>query len=205
MRMEWKYSNEVSSFFLFEASGDSEGDFNHLVSSAHHDNDDDDDDAMSCSCDSTELLGFHGDINNLTEVDQFCIDHVHDGGDDDTGGHDHRTVEILPREEGEEESKGGGVNGRVEKFVTDMVRHKVIVTGRINPEKVLKKLRKKTGKKVEIMAKKEDSKDPPKEEDSTIDGIPTHVMTRSMVLGYCGDSDLYMMFSDENANACSIM
>lgn len=121
--MEWKYNNEVSSFFLFEASGDSEGDFNHLVSSAHHDNDDDD--AMSCSCDSTELLGFHGDINNLIEVDQVCSGHVRDGGDDDdTGGHDHRTVEILPREEGEEESKGGGANGSRE-MVDEVERNRL--------------------------------------------------------------------------------
>ncbi|KAG5559990.1 hypothetical protein RHGRI_003316 [Rhododendron griersonianum] len=106
--MEWKYSNEMSSFFLFEASGDSEGEFNHLVSTAH----DDDDDAESCSCDSSELLGFRGGVYDLIEVDRVCGDHIHDGGDVDIGGHDdHRTAEISPREEGEEESKSGGADG----------------------------------------------------------------------------------------------
>ena len=35
--------------------------------------------------------------------------------------------------------------------MTDMNKHKVVVTGKIDPQKVLKKLRKKTGKKVEIV------------------------------------------------------
>ncbi|KAI8566124.1 hypothetical protein RHMOL_Rhmol02G0015400 [Rhododendron molle] len=106
--MEWKYSNEMSSFFLFEASGDSEGEFNHLVSTAH-----DDDDAESCSSDPSELLGFHGGLYDLIiEVDRVCGDHIHDGGDVNIGEHDdHRTAEISPREEGEEESKGGGADG----------------------------------------------------------------------------------------------
>ncbi|KAG5559992.1 hypothetical protein RHGRI_003317 [Rhododendron griersonianum] len=86
-----------------------------------------------------------------------------------------------------------------------MTRHRVVVTGKIKPEKVLKKLRKKIGKRVEMVSNKEDSKDPPKEEDSSIDGSPKDMITRSMALGYCGDDYLYMMFSDENANACSIM
>lgn len=105
--MEWKYSNEMSSFFLFEASGDSEGEFNHLVSTAH-----DDDDAESCSCDSSELLGFRGGVYDMIEVDLVCGDPIHDGGGVDIGGHDdHRTAEISPREEGEEESKSGGADG----------------------------------------------------------------------------------------------
>lgn len=89
--------------------------------------------------------------------------------------------------------------------MTDMTRHRVVVTGKIKPEKVLRKLRKKTGKRVEMVSNKEDSKDPPKLEDSSIDGSPKDMMTGSMALGYCGDDYLYMMFSDENANACSIM
>ncbi|BBG93238.1 Heavy metal transport/detoxification superfamily protein [Prunus dulcis] len=44
----------------------------------------------------------------------------------------------------------------VEKFTTDMNKHKVVVTGKMDPQKVLKKLRKKTGKKVEIVVDKEE-------------------------------------------------
>ncbi|XP_057485882.1 heavy metal-associated isoprenylated plant protein 19 [Actinidia eriantha] len=93
----------------------------------------------------------------------------------------------------------------VEKFVTDMTRNRVIVTGRINPHKVVKKLRKKTGKRVEIvMSKEEDSKDAPNKEEDVI--LAHHMITRSMVLGYCGDtSAISTLFSDENPNACSIM
>ncbi|XP_028759867.1 heavy metal-associated isoprenylated plant protein 19 [Neltuma alba] len=42
----------------------------------------------------------------------------------------------------------------VEKFTTDMKKHRVVVTGQIDPKKVLKKLKKKTGKKVEIVGNK---------------------------------------------------
>ncbi|KAI8012667.1 Heavy metal-associated isoprenylated plant protein 19 [Camellia lanceoleosa] len=93
----------------------------------------------------------------------------------------------------------------VEKFVTDMRRHRVIVTGRVNPDKVLKKLKKKTGKRVEIVINKEDPKGESKEEDSSSLGGFSNQITRSMVLGFCGESMVYTMFSDENANACSIM
>ncbi|KAL2552290.1 Heavy metal-associated isoprenylated plant protein 19 [Forsythia ovata] len=47
----------------------------------------------------------------------------------------------------------------VEKFVTDMKNHKVVVTGKINPMKVVKKVKKKTGKKMEFVdIDKEDKK-----------------------------------------------
>ncbi|KAL6970332.1 peroxidase [Sarracenia purpurea var. burkii] len=94
----------------------------------------------------------------------------------------------------------------VEKFVTDMKRHRVIVTGRIDPEKLLKKLRKKTGKRVEIVCNKDGgTKDAIEEADPSMGGFPNPI-TRSMVLSYCGEwSVLCAMFSDENANACLIM
>ncbi|KAG2267981.1 hypothetical protein Bca52824_062536 [Brassica carinata] len=41
----------------------------------------------------------------------------------------------------------------VETFTTDMNSHKVVVTGRLDPKKLLKKLKKKTGKRVKIVAK----------------------------------------------------
>ncbi|GMI69833.1 HEAVY METAL ASSOCIATED PROTEIN 26 [Hibiscus trionum] len=84
----------------------------------------------------------------------------------------------------------------VEKFTTDMNKNKVVVTGKIDPQKVLKKLRKKTGKKVEIVTKVEE-KENGKEESSE---VSTLYEISSPV-----DNEAFMMFSDENANACSVM
>ncbi|CAK9156630.1 unnamed protein product, partial [Ilex paraguariensis] len=92
----------------------------------------------------------------------------------------------------------------VEKFMTDMTKHKVVVTGRINPEKVLKKLKKKTGKRAEIVINKEDPKNDAKEEDSALQGTSKQVAD-CLVFDYFGDCLVYTMFSDENPNACSIM
>ncbi|KAI3469493.1 hypothetical protein Pfo_026156 [Paulownia fortunei] len=89
----------------------------------------------------------------------------------------------------------------VEKFMTDMTNNKVVVTGRIDPQKVLKKLKKKTGKRVELVVEDKDAKDGEKEgiEDTA------EQVTDSWLLHYYGDSEIHMMFNDENANACSIM
>ncbi|KAG8370122.1 hypothetical protein BUALT_Bualt14G0084600 [Buddleja alternifolia] len=92
----------------------------------------------------------------------------------------------------------------VEKFMTDMTNHKVMITGRINPQKVMKKLKKKTGKRVELVVEKEDGKDGEKEEDLVLDYSAKNVMDSWMV-HYYDDSEIHMMFNDENANACSIM
>lgn len=71
----------------------------------------------------------------------------------------------------------------------------------------MKKLKKKTGKRVEIVSKKEDQKDSIKGgEDSTSEQIQKQViMINSLLFDFVGDSEIYTMFSDENANACSIM
>lgn len=90
----------------------------------------------------------------------------------------------------------------VEKFITDMNKHRVVVTGRIDPKKVLKKLKKKTGKRVEITVsnKAEESNDESHESDNLVIGHP-----------FVPENDCYiktealMMFSDENPNSCAIM
>lgn len=95
----------------------------------------------------------------------------------------------------------------VEEFMTDMNNHKVLVKGRINADKVLKKLKKKTGKKVEMVIKEEESKKNSEEIEGDLQLMKQNPreITEALVIGYCGDSMLYTMFSDENANACSIM
>ncbi|KAG9149154.1 hypothetical protein Leryth_003156 [Lithospermum erythrorhizon] len=52
----------------------------------------------------------------------------------------------------------------VDTFMTDMPNNKVVVTGRINYQKLWKKLRKKQGKKVEMVIKKDEENDQPKGE-----------------------------------------
>lgn len=90
--------------------------------------------------------------------------------------------------------------------MTDMNKHKVVVKGRINADKVLKKLKKKTGKKVEMVIKKDENKKKgeEKEGDLQLTQGPREIAD-ALIIGYCGDSMLYTMFSDENTNACSIM
>ncbi|KAG5617748.1 hypothetical protein H5410_017572, partial [Solanum commersonii] len=80
----------------------------------------------------------------------------------------------------------------VEEFMTDMNNHK--------------KLKKKTGKKVEMVIKEEESKKKVKKRRGLqlMKQNPREI-TDALIIGYCGDSMLYTMFSDENANACSIM
>ncbi|KAG1326612.1 putative heavy metal-associated isoprenylated plant protein 19 [Cocos nucifera] len=98
---------------------------------------------------------------------------------------------------------------RVETVNVDMNGDKAIVTGRIEPEKILKKLRKKTGKRVEIIKKNDDNVGGNKDETflpsgdcnmETRDGgvVSSGNFVENMVV----DFD---MFSDENPNACSII
>nr|XP_016480431.1 PREDICTED: uncharacterized protein LOC107801598 [Nicotiana tabacum] len=95
----------------------------------------------------------------------------------------------------------------IEEFMTDMNKQKVIVKGRINADKVLKKLKKKTGKRVEMLTKKEDNKKGEEKEGdlSSLEAISPRQVADTLILEFTGDSMLYTMFSDENANACSIM
>ncbi|KAH6769848.1 AWPM-19-like family protein [Perilla frutescens var. hirtella] len=88
----------------------------------------------------------------------------------------------------------------VEKFTTDMMNNRVVITGRIDPEKVLKKLEKKTGKKVELVMENQDAENGGDEEmNSSVE------VMGSWQDHYYGDGEAHMMFSDENANSCTIM
>ncbi|XP_025631156.2 heavy metal-associated isoprenylated plant protein 19-like [Arachis hypogaea] len=91
----------------------------------------------------------------------------------------------------------------VEKFVTDMNEHRVVVTGRIDPNKVLKKIKKKSGKKVEIVENKdEDSNDGfNNERDSIVLVPPCYVFEKYC----CISTETLMMFNDENPHACALM
>ncbi|PHU24637.1 hypothetical protein BC332_09744 [Capsicum chinense] len=94
----------------------------------------------------------------------------------------------------------------VEEFMTDMNKQKVVVKGRINADKVLKKLKKETGKKVEMVTKKEDNKKKSEEKGGDLQLIQNpREISDALIIQYSGDSMLYTMFSDENANACSVM
>lgn len=100
----------------------------------------------------------------------------------------------------------------MEKFTTDMNKHKVVVTGRIDPQKVLKKLKKKTGKKVEIVDNnnnEESSKgrsNNEENEDTSRALFDKPNEDLAILSDCCKYSDeVLMMFSDENPNACSIM
>lgn len=97
-----------------------------------------------------------------------------------------------------------------------MRRHRVIVTGRFCPEKISKKLKKKTGKKVEIIIFEDgDNKDKritSKEGATNLGGDDsdhhTIILDKFSILydGNCGnDNTIFTIFSDENANSCSIM
>ncbi|KAH1046488.1 hypothetical protein J1N35_037272, partial [Gossypium stocksii] len=83
----------------------------------------------------------------------------------------------------------------VEKFTTDMNKNKVVITGKLDPQKVLEKLRKKTGKKVEIVGKVEEEE----KENVKANDISIQYANSSLL-----ENEAFMMFSDENPNACSI-
>ncbi|KAJ6980931.1 hypothetical protein D5086_019086 [Populus alba] len=96
----------------------------------------------------------------------------------------------------------------VETFRTDMNKHKVVVTGRIDPQKLLKKLKKKTRKEVEIVANKkeeEGSKDTSRTEEINVASESFPQQYPPIFFDCCKNNDLLMAFSDENPNACSIM
>ncbi|KAJ4828931.1 hypothetical protein Tsubulata_040082 [Turnera subulata] len=96
----------------------------------------------------------------------------------------------------------------VETFTTEMANHKVVVTGHFDQKKLLKKLKKKTRKRVEIVEKEEEKEDPKDEHGEEEDALPPEVVLQFAwppLLGYCKHDEAFMVFSDENPNACSIM
>nr|GLL43762.1 heavy metal-associated isoprenylated plant protein 19-like [Ipomoea trifida] len=101
----------------------------------------------------------------------------------------------------------------VEKFTTDMNENKAVVIGHMDPSKVLKKLKKKTGKRVEMVVAAPENEEEAEEDDaagreaavngSSVEPAPEMIQEYA---GECsGDSAVYTMFSDENPNACVIM
>ncbi|RDX63003.1 Heavy metal-associated isoprenylated plant protein 19, partial [Mucuna pruriens] len=88
----------------------------------------------------------------------------------------------------------------VEKFITDMNKHRVVVTGRIDPMKVLKKLRKKMGKRVEIVSNKDEK---PNDESHESDKLVMYQFV--LENDCCINTEAFMMFSDENPNACALI
>ncbi|KAK7363641.1 hypothetical protein VNO77_05791 [Canavalia gladiata] len=92
----------------------------------------------------------------------------------------------------------------VEKFVTDMNKDRVVVTGRIDPKNVLKKLKKKTGKRVEIVSNNNNDEESNNDESRESDKF---VLMHQFVLenDCCIETQALMMFSDDNPNACVVM
>lgn len=87
----------------------------------------------------------------------------------------------------------------VETFTTDMNSHKVVVTGRLDPKKLLKKLKKKTGKRVKIVAMDDKDDESSKDENVLVIDMELIGLGDEPVLGY-NDRELekLMWFSDEN-------
>ncbi|XP_042056434.1 heavy metal-associated isoprenylated plant protein 19-like [Salvia splendens] len=85
----------------------------------------------------------------------------------------------------------------VETVMTDMAEDRVVVIGKIDPHKVLKKLRKKTGKKVELVGNEDEEEEMNcSGEEGSMSYWRDH---------YYGDGENHMMFNDENTNSCTIM
>ncbi|PKU85610.1 Heavy metal-associated isoprenylated plant protein 26 [Dendrobium catenatum] len=96
----------------------------------------------------------------------------------------------------------------VEEVKVDMDGHKAIVIGRIKPEKILKKLRKKTGKKAEILTLKEILKNKQKENYPKNEELNDVRNDKVVVFEDLSKNnyDVYFgMFSDDNPNSCLIM
>lgn len=93
----------------------------------------------------------------------------------------------------------------METFTTDIVRDRVTIMGRINPEKVAKRIKKKTGKIADILSMKECAEDFKNDEDSFSEELIQKQFIDSLIFEYVGASEMYLLFNDENANACSIM
>lgn len=93
----------------------------------------------------------------------------------------------------------------VETITIDMNNHKAIATGQIKPEKALKKLKKKTGKRVEIVLKDEDSKGSASNTEGDNVEPDLKVETTPLMLDDLEQCMLLTMFNDENPNACYVM
>ncbi|XP_057523512.1 heavy metal-associated isoprenylated plant protein 19-like [Amaranthus tricolor] len=106
----------------------------------------------------------------------------------------------------------------VDKIITDITRHRLTIMGQFCPEKILKKLKKKTKKKVNIVELKTDDND-----DDDIGGTNKSTEEFSLCVDdlknertpdyfsilydeyYGNGNPIFTIFSDENANSCFIM
>nr|CAD1824986.1 unnamed protein product [Ananas comosus var. bracteatus] len=100
----------------------------------------------------------------------------------------------------------------VETVKVDMNAHKAILTGQFEVEKILKKLRKKTGKRGEILNKIERNVDGEKDDSNPVtkDNCDDNAITKQYMTMCYDDLDdseeeNFHMFNDENANACQIV
>uniref|UniRef100_A0A7N0ZXK3 HMA domain-containing protein n=1 Tax=Kalanchoe fedtschenkoi TaxID=63787 RepID=A0A7N0ZXK3_KALFE len=99
----------------------------------------------------------------------------------------------------------------VERFTTDMKRNRVVITGKIDPEKVMKTLKKKTGKRVELVPAAKQEPEKVVDEKQIMEspsGQDGEALMKELVLfggSHWRGCDLMTMFSDENPNACSVM
>ncbi|XP_077252643.1 heavy metal-associated isoprenylated plant protein 19-like [Tasmannia lanceolata] len=92
----------------------------------------------------------------------------------------------------------------VERILTDMKQNKVVVTGRVEPEKVLKRVKKKTGKRAEIVSK-DASKDKSDGEDSKSGVEDKGLNVHHVLFDDLVERSMLTMFNEENPNACRIM
>lgn len=86
-----------------------------------------------------------------------------------------------------------------------MKEHEVVVTGRIDPQKVLKKLKKKTGKRVDMVIDDNNNKESPEVEVDEGNNNGDEPVVEAWLFDFCKDGEVMTMFSDENPNACLIM
>ncbi|KAA8548533.1 hypothetical protein F0562_000200 [Nyssa sinensis] len=130
--MAWRNGYDLSSFLLFEASGDSEGDCNSPGDSELHIQNlfamyygislAREDDAESCSLDSSETLGSH-EANDCDYDEDFDHDD-HTNDSHQMMGLSEAALAFVPRKEGEEESKVV-VDRRKEKIMDEIERNRL--------------------------------------------------------------------------------
>lgn len=91
----------------------------------------------------------------------------------------------------------------MEEFCIERDEHRVTVTGWIDPEKLLKKLKKATRMTVEIVCENEKEESCDESNDESVELVPQQFEPKYSP--NCMKSEALMIFSDENPNACVIM
>lgn len=93
----------------------------------------------------------------------------------------------------------------METISTDMNNHKATATGKIKPERALKKLKKKTGKRVEIVLNDEDSSKGSESNNEGDNVKQEKTVEPPLMMDDLEQCMLLTMFNDENPNACYLM